>query len=394
MRGVPEDERYLMVAGNAIRFLSGRVVWRVAVLDSESNWRVPKGGLMTNDLGTTLDDLERYLGERYLRGAGLRRGPESRTEPPPRSGVAANHWKWSDIYSGLQQSGRIVPVGPQGLTEMRSVTPFGGRKLPISMNAQILMPGERTRAHRNMKNETRLVWEAPPGAVFVCEYEAFPMERGDLIISPTWTYHDHYNPGTTPALWVDGYDNGYATLGEAGAALNDRFPVDSPYQEIKKADGFGLKMLGHVRAYSGETPHPLPPVRYPWADTAEALNALREAEIEDDPCEGLHLTFVNPVDGAPTLPTIAWHVQLLEGRPATRAHRHNSTTCYHVFQGEGVTTVEGERIEWATGDLFNVPPWTWHQHENQGTGDAILFSIDDWPAMTKLGFYKKEVATD
>jgi gentisate 1,2-dioxygenase len=35
------------------------------------------------------------------------------------------------------------------------------------------------------------------------------MERGDVMISPAWTFHDHWNLGSTPALWIDGYDNGY-----------------------------------------------------------------------------------------------------------------------------------------------------------------------------------------
>ena len=100
--------------------------------------------------------------------------------------------------------------------------------------------------------------------------------------------------------------------------------------------------------------------------------------------------FASPVDGGSTLPTIAWHVQMLTGRQTTLEHRHNSTTWYHVFQGSGTTVIEGERVDWTDGDLFFIPPWTWHHHENTFSDDAILFSIDDWPAMTKLGFYMKE----
>ncbi len=63
-----------------------------------------------------------------------------------------------------------------------------------------------------------------------------------------------------------------------------------------------------------------------------------------------------------------------------------------MFEGDGVTTIEGERLEWRTGDVFAVPPWTWHSHENTFSGDTILISIDDWPAMKKLGFYMEEKA--
>jgi len=39
-----------------------------------------------------------------------------------------------------------------------------------------------------------------------------------------------------------------------------------------------------------------------------------------------------------------------------------------------------------------VPPWTWHHHENTASAETTLFSIDDWPAMQRLGFYMKEEA--
>jgi gentisate 1,2-dioxygenase len=90
------------------------------------------------------------------------------------------------------------------------------------------------------------------------------------------------------------------------------------------------------------------------------------------------------------LPTIAWQAQLLEKKQKTLDHRHNSTTFYFAFEGEGVLAIEGERLEYGTGDIFAVPAWTWHHHENTHDSDTILFSIDDWPAMKKLGFYMKE----
>ena len=85
-------------------------------------------------------------------------------------------------------------------------------------------------------------------------------------------------------------------------------------------------------------------------------------------------------------------VQLLPPKLVTKRHRHNSTSIYYAFRGEGVTEVEGERLEWAQGDLFSVPPWTWHHHANLLADDAILYSVSDWPAMAALGFYQGEHA--
>jgi gentisate 1,2-dioxygenase len=335
------------------------------------------------DVGTTHEDLERFLAAHHLVGAGLRR--EGRAAA--RQGNTAAHWKWDGIYRGLMRSGEIVTVGPNGMTGMRSVVGIEARKFPIWMNAQILMPGERTQAHRNLRSETRLVCQAPKDAVFVCEYEAYPMERGDVIVSPAWTFHDHWNRDTTPAIWIDGYDNGY----NPNVNVNERMPNDNPYEEIRRPADYGTRILGLARPITREAVFPLPPVRYRWADTHAALMALKE-NGESDPCDGLLVMLASPVDGGPTLPTIAWQAQLFLPRQRTLPHRHNSTTFYFAFEGNGAVVIEGERLEYGQGDIFAVPPWTWHHHESGNDMDTVLFSIDDWPAMKKLGFYMQETA--
>jgi gentisate 1,2-dioxygenase len=336
-----------------------------------------------SDVGTTHADLERFLAEHHLVGAGLRRDAPT----PARQGNTAAHWKWEGIYRGLMRSGQIVTVGPNGMTGMRSVVGIEARKFPIWMNAQILMPGERTQAHRNLRSETRLVCEAPKEAIFVCEYESYPMERGDVVVSPAWTFHDHWNQGATPAIWVDGYDNGY----NPNVNVNERMPNDEPYEEIKRPAAYGQRTLGHARPLRDTTAFPLPPMRYRWADTQAALLALRE-NGESDPYDGVLVMLASPVDGGPTLPTIAWQAQFFGPGEKTMPHRHNSTSFYFAFEGEGAVVIEGERLEYQRGDIFAVPAWKWHHHENTHRQDTILFSIDDWPAMKKLGFYMKEEA--
>lgn len=186
---------------------------------------------------------------------------------------------------------------------------------------------------------------------------------------------------------MDGYDNGY----NPNVNINERLPGDQPYEEIRKPAAYGERTLGLARPISNGAPFPLPPVPYRWADTYGALMALRE-NGESDPCDATLVMLASPVDAGPTLPTIAWQAQLLAPRQKTPAHRHNSTTFYFAFEGQGVVVIEGERLECGKGDIFAVPPWKWHHHENTHGGDTILFSIDDWPAMKKLGFYMKEEA--
>ena len=98
-------------------------------------------------------------------------------------------------------------------------------------------------------------------------------------------------------------------------------------------------------------------MRYPWADTHAALMALRE-NGESDPYDGMMIMLASPVDGGPTLPTIAWQAQLLAKKQKTMAHRHNSTTFYFAFEGAGAVVIDGERLEYDKGDIFAVPAWT------------------------------------
>ena len=326
-------------------------------------------------------DLEQFLAEHHLVGSWARG-----SVPPPRKGKAAAYYSWVGIRGALMEAGKFVGIGSDGQTGMRSVTGVEARRFPVYMNTQILMPGERTEAHRNLRSETRLVVEAQPGAVFVCEFEAYPMERGDVVISPPWTYHDHWNEGPEPVIFVDGYDNGY----NPNVNVNEKLPDGALYEPVTKAEGYSASAYGHVRTVSEGRPFPLPPMRYPWSETRKALTAMRVSEEAADPYDGLLLMLASPVDNGPTLPTMAWQVQLLAARQKTLAHRHNTTTFYHVFEGEGLTDIEGERLEWHKGDIFGVPPWSWHHHENTFSGDTILFSVDDWPAMKALGFYMKE----
>ena len=61
-----------------------------------------------------------------------------------------------------------------------------------------------------------------------------------------------------------------------------------------------------------------------------------------------------------------------------------------ILRGHGHCLVGAEVRRLAPHDLVTVPPWTWHRHENRASEDAILYSVDDWPAMAKMGFYRTE----
>ena len=90
------------------------------------------------------------------------------------------------------------------------------------------------------------------------------------------------------------------------------------------------------------------------------------------------------------MPTFSCMIQLLRPHEKTQSHRHTSATVYHAFRGIGLTKVSANDLAWESSDIFVVPSWQWHSHENTTDEDAILFSITDRPATEALGLYREQ----
>lgn len=335
------------------------------------------------DISTVTDKatLNRWLRERNLRGYWDR---DEAAGPPQFKPFL---WKWDDIYTGMMKATQVVSMEEtfrrnMGLTNP-SLGPHGGANLNLGL--QCVLPGEFAKAHRHSAAAIRFVVQGGEGAYSVVEGEPMPMLDGDLITTPHWTFHDHVNDSDRPVIWLDGLDVRLASLAKQ---FRQDFPADQ--QPRDKPVGTSARMLGHARPSWIKSPHLTPPFRYPWTETSATLAAIKESEAEPDPFDGYHLMYAHPLHSGPTLPTFACEMTLFTPNQPTRAHRHNSTTIYHVFRGKGMTTIDGERFEWSKGDFLVIPPWALHRHENLGSDDAILFSICDWPTIKALGLYEEE----
>jgi 1-hydroxy-2-naphthoate dioxygenase len=254
----------------------------------------------------------------------------------------------------------------------------------IHISVQLVKPGEIAKAHRHVAAAIRYVLKGSARGFTIVEGERFAMEEGDLITTPNWTWHDHYNGSSEPIVWLDGLD--VRLVSYMGAMLQENYKAEQ--QPVEKPDGYSGKVLGRARPGWFQSPHATPPYRYPWQDTYATLQALKESE--GDPYDGVLLEYTNPRTGGPTLPTFSCEIQLLRPKETTRSHRHTSTTIYHAFRGEGSTVVGGETLQWSQGDIFLVPPWYPHRHQNRQNQDAILFSTTDRPAALALGLYREE----
>ena len=67
------------------------------------------------------------------------------------------------------------------------------------------MPNETARAHRHTAFAMRFIIEGQGGFTAV-HGRRIQMQRGDVILTPTWNWHDHGKDGSGPMIWLDGLD--------------------------------------------------------------------------------------------------------------------------------------------------------------------------------------------
>jgi gentisate 1,2-dioxygenase len=311
-----------------------------------------------------------------------------KTRVPSHSSEAPYLWKWEPLLDGLLKASETIGIEQAERRAIRLVSPH----LPIKSTSHslqitfsIVNPGEVARAHRHNMAAIRFVVQGK-GAYTAVEGEKFPMEEGDLILTPNWTWHDHHNESEDPIIWLDGLD------GPLIQSLNVLFFEDyeKDEQPITRQTGESLSRLGFARSPKKDKEYPRgAPFRYSWKDTYRALKTMSAGD--GDPYDGTLLRYVNPVTGGFTYPTMSCEIQLLKSKEKTKVHRHTSTALYHVFKGHGRTAVGEGHFDWKKGDSFVIPLWQWHSHENLGNDEAILFSINDRPVMEALQLYREEV---
>lgn len=67
------------------------------------------------------------------------------------------------------------------------------------------MPNEIAPAHRHTAFAMRFIIEGNGGFTAV-HGRRINMKRGDVILTPTWNWHDHGKDGSGPMIWLDGLD--------------------------------------------------------------------------------------------------------------------------------------------------------------------------------------------
>ena len=298
-------------------------------------------------------------------------------------------WKYKEVRPYIMESGRLITAKEaiRRVLVLENPGMRGESCITQSLYAglQLILPGEIAPSHRHSQSALRFIVEGS-GAYTAVDGERTTMLPGDFIITPSWTFHDHGNPGSEPVVWMDGLDIRIVEL--FGAQFHEVYPEE--VQPVTRSEGAATARFGNGLAPLAARPpfgRTSPIFNYPYARSRESLELLSRDQ-DPDPCHGWKMTFINPLTGGHAMPTIASFIQLLPAGFQSQAYRSTDGTIYSVVEGGGLVTIGAETYDFEPRDTFVVPSWTPLRIET--TSEAVLFSFSDRPGQEAMGLWREQ----
>lgn len=196
----------------------------------------------------------------------------------PKSKALPHLWRYQEIRPLLLRAGEIVTAEEAErrvlMLQNPGLHPKAAAVTNVYAGLQLVLPGEVAPAHHHAAAALRFVVEGSGGYTTVDGTKA-GMDPGDLILTPSWTRHEHGNVSDAPMIWLDGLDL---------PLIND----------------LEANFLGGPR---GELSDPPPHIKYAWSDTEAALETAVE-QHRSTPADAFLVPYAQPATGGPTMPTL------------------------------------------------------------------------------------------
>jgi gentisate 1,2-dioxygenase len=260
------------------------------------------------------------------------------------------------------------------------------------LGMQLLLPGEWAPSHRHTPNAVRMVVEGE-GAYTTVDGEKCPMQRGDLILTPTGLWHEHGHDGDAPVVWLDVLDLPLVYYTETSYA------VEGQRQEVKAGRGDQAYVRGGIvpsplfEREPARKAKPYPMLRYPWADAKAALQALA-ADRPD--VEAVQVCYVNPDTGADVQHNLGFYALMLRPGQTLRLPARSPACVFHQIEGSAdiaIDTTQTTHFTLAEADTCCVPGYTAVTLSNRSSSaPAFLFMADESPLHRKMGVYENRDA--
>ena len=151
-------------------------------------------------------------------------------------------WKWGEVHEMLCRAVDYIPrdeahrrfIGFQHPDISLGTTPN------LILGGQLIQAGEVAPAHRHTMDAIRFVISGEGATCTVVEGEEFPMNAGDLITTPNWSWHDHVNNGDGESIWLDGAVAPLIVHFQIGFAE----PYSKPQQPVSRPRGWFRSRFG------------------------------------------------------------------------------------------------------------------------------------------------------
>lgn len=283
-----------------------------------------------------------------------------------------------DLITAEEAERRVLVLENPGLRGQSRITES------LYAGLQLILPNEVAPAHRHSQSALRLVLSGE-GAYTAVDGERTTMRRGDFIITPAWTYHDHGNEGTEPVIWLDGLDIPIVELLSAG--FREGSPEKSQFVQREEGDAharYGSNML--PVDFEGKQGQATKLFVYPYIDARRSLEKIANTSADDH--FGYKLRYIDPATGSSPIPTIGAFLQLLPRGMRTRGYRCTDSTIYVCLEGRGKAFIEGEEYPFVENDIFVVP--SWKELEIEAADETVLYSYSDRPVQKLLGLWREE----
>ncbi len=312
--------------------------------------------------------------------------------PQPAPRTVAHVWPYKEVRPYLMEAGELISAEEAERRVLMLENPaFQGQgKATGTLYAgiQLVLPGETAPAHRHVASALRFVLESSGGYTVVAG-EKTTMARGDFVITPSWTWHDHGNDSDGPVTWVDILD-----------AHIINFFETSFFEHYNEATHLASRPEGDALARFGHTMLPIEPeprfgatspvFNYPFERARDALVEIAAA-VPLDPHWGATLRYANPIDGGWAMPTISTWMTYLPAGTRTAPIRSTDGLIVCVPYGRGSMIVDGKRHRFEELDVMSAPNWTWRSFEAEE--DCFVFCASDRTIQEKLGIWREEKAS-
>lgn len=309
--------------------------------------------------------------------------PQPRTKP--------TFWAYQTVRPLLLQAGELTPIEKAERRVLVLANPGHGLEkmqasASIYLGMQLLMPGEHAPSHRHTPNAIRMVIEGD-GAYTSVDGEKCPMERGDMIMTPSGHWHEHGHEGKEPVIWLDVLDLPLAYYLEVSYVQEG-----SAQAQVGVADASQYVAGGILPTPMFErSKQKYPLMRYPWAHVKTALLKLAQAQPT---VECVQVAYVNPETGLDCQNILGYSALMLRPGQRLTMPRRSCAMVLHQIEGKSQVILTDMEFTLDSADTCCIPGYSASTLVNRSaTENAFVFIADEAPLQKKLGLYEVRAAS-